>query len=503
MAHTVPDQRPLCDLVALAERRIAETGVLRRAAHSALYRRAWGANLERFAGVTSYAGLRDLPFVDGKQLRAMQLKTDPEEWFAEGRPRLWFSTSGTTGTPKWIPFSDQDLKECEEITLRPLEAMGVLRPGESMMDTMAPAPFFSDFMPYIVLASALRQGMHVEKTAICFLEAERSMLFALRRQPEALASFPSISMALAEGMEQGMPDIVRQMLKGRKWLSEPLIFLLRNVVHPKPRHMLHYKWGTFCGEPLSPYREAIRRSWGVEGYEVYALSELPVPSSECRAQDGIHLWLDLVLPEIIPESELDREREGNGQPAALPIWEAPAGLTGELVLTSFSHILPLVRFRTSDMAQVVGSGRCACGSCHPRVHILHRADDMVSLGYIRFSVLAIGEQLARVCHYGKVVDWQLTVTRDGYRPKLIVQIQAENVSDPAALQGEAQEALLRISQLRQGLERNVLAEPEIRLEDRLAQIHTASGKRRRLVYDRAALQASTGAAGSAAKAVSE
>ncbi len=99
-------------------------------------------------------------------------------------------------------------------------------------------------------------------------------------------------MALAEGMIARLPDLVRLLTKGKPWLARPLTYVLQHLIHPKPRHFLGFRWGAFAGEPLQPYREAIRQAWGMEGFEVYGMSELRTLFLECSAHAGIHLWLD-------------------------------------------------------------------------------------------------------------------------------------------------------------------------------------------------------------------
>ena len=474
----------LAERVALSERRLVESRVLRRALRSALYQRAWGARAAEFAAAASYRDLCALPYISGKDFRATQMESSPAEWACCDHVRFWISTSGTTGTPKWVPISDADIEELEAHSLEDAATMGTLQPGQRMLGLNAPAPYYSDLQGYMSSIALIRHGVEGEMTVTSFLEIERSLGFALRQQAQAFTAFPSIAMALAEGLSARLPQVVEQLLQGKRWLASPLTFLLQHVVHLKPRHLTRFRWGLFGGEPLEPYRQPIHQAWGMESFEIYALSELRLVFFECYAHAGLHLWLDRCLPEIIPEAELEKEQRQAGYvPAALPVWQAQDGLAGELVLTSFSDALPLVRYRTADLVRVVGMARCRCGRSDPRIRVLHRADDIVNLGVIRFSLLAVGEQLARVQRCGRVADWQLRVGRMGYKAKLTVVVRAEGVSDTTGLAAEVRQALDGITALKEGLTNHLVAEPEVRVEAGLVGERTASGKLRRLIYE--------------------
>jgi len=474
----------LAERAALSERRLVESGALKRAARSALYRRAWGERTAQFAAAASYQELRALPYVGGKDVRATQLETDPAEWACCDHVRFWISTSGTTGTPKWVPISDADLDELELRGPEDAAIMGALQPGLRMLALNAPAPYYSDLQGYVSSVALMRRGVEGEMMVTSFLEIERSLGFALRLGADAFMAFPSIAMALAEGITARIPQVVAELLKGKRWLAAPATFLLQHVVRPKPRHLTHFRWGLFGGEPVEPYRQAIHQAWGMESFEIYALSELRLVFFECSAHQGLHLWLDRCLPEVIPQAELEKEQRQAGYvPVALPVWQAEEGLTGELVLTSYSDALPLIRYRTADLVQVVGMAPCRCGRTDPRIRVLHRADDIVNLGIIRFSLVALGEQLAKVQARGRVADWQLRVGRDGYKARLSVIIRAEGVSDDRGLVAEVRQALDGIPALKEGIANRLVAEPEIRIDDGLAGERTASGKLRRLIYE--------------------
>jgi hypothetical protein len=111
------------------------------------------------------------------------------------------------------------------------------------------------------------------------------------------------------------------------------------------------------------YPTEIRLSIGLDGLDIFGL--------ECVHGSGVHLWLDTGLYEIIPDSELSREASGSGYvPQADWLWKAGKGTRGELVVTNFNEVMPLIRYRTGYRVESAGSGKCECGRAHPRVKLL-------------------------------------------------------------------------------------------------------------------------------------
>jgi len=92
---------------------------------------------------------------------------------------------------------------------------------------------------------------------------------------------------------------------------------------------------------------------------------------DCPAHEGIHVWEDHYILEVI-----DRDTQE-------PVED---GREGELVFTSLTRrALPVIRFRTGDISRVVSRERCSCGRTHTRIgRILGRADDMLIVKGVNF-----------------------------------------------------------------------------------------------------------------------
>jgi phenylacetate-CoA ligase len=111
-------------------------------------------------------------------------------------------------------------------------------------------------------------------------------------------------------------------------------------------------------------RARIENLLGLKAYDSYGLSEMNGPgvAFECTEQNGLHVWEDAYIAEIVnPESD---------EPA-------PDGEPGELVMTTLSRRgMPVIRFRTRDLTRFL-PGDCPCGRKHRRLErIAGRVDDM-------------------------------------------------------------------------------------------------------------------------------
>jgi len=136
-------------------------------------------------------------------------------------------------------------------------------------------------------------------------------------------------------------------------------------INPKS---LSLKVGLFGGEPWSEkMRNEIEQGLAIKATENYGLSEVIGPgiAGECSCKNGLHLYEDAFLPEII---DPDTGRV------------LPAGAEGELVITTLNkEAFPLIRYRTRDMTSL-DYAPCACGRTLVRMKKTNRrSDDMLSI----------------------------------------------------------------------------------------------------------------------------
>ncbi len=478
LLHPEVEAAPPGDLRALQDRQLAD-GLIGLAARSALYRARW-----RDAGVTasavrSYEDLRHLPYIRGDDLRA-GWQSFPQDMLCDPDVRAWFATSGTTGAPKWTPYGPTELALLDDIARRAYHIL-VERPGSFRCAIFAtPAPFVSDIGAFALLASHVAARLPVEYLITSPTEAEIVLRFLRTRKPTAVVGFPSILLRIAEGIAEEAPAQARA-----AWRLQPSAAALAGVVATRimriqPRHLFRPDVGLFGGEPLAPYRQPLRDAWGLAAYELYAMTEYPCFHLECREQAGIHIWADKCIPEIIPLDQLEREdADAADVPEAMHLFDAAPGLRGEFVFTSFGRALPLVRYRTGDVIEVVETRRCGCGRTHPRIRVRGRRDDLVNLGLIRFSTAELDQRLGAL---PGIASWQLRIVRRGYKPQPVLYLVPASPARPE-LAADAARALEGIDILKVGIDNGLVLSPDVRIVSDIQEVLTWSGKRRRVIQE--------------------
>ena len=484
---------PITDLVEIIEQNLASTDVFVQAEKSPLYQEKWVNAGIHPSMIKSLKDFQTLPFTDSSDLRVTQEKYHPDDFICDGqRPRLWISTSGSTGVPKWVPVGGEDRANNQETGYR-LAYFTDKRPnepGDKAFGVSAPAPFISDTIVWSgFINEILRKGpQDIHRAEGIFFSYEDGLdgaSMAIKRKVTIFLAFPSIVMRIAEGIRESIPKLAEQEFHKKKNFLTWLAYRITKIRNFKARDILKVHTGVFAGEPLSPYKGALLDAWNLKySYNIYSSTEFQISFCECSEQDGVHVWLDACIPEIIPQSELDREQEEEDYtPQAVLLWNAQPGDEGELVLTNFAKMFPLVRWRTSDMIQVVNTDTCSCGRTHPRINILQRSDDLVNLGVIRFSTFVIKDILDGISQPSKIKQWQLRVGREKYKPTLTVIIRPETTCDEGDLIDRVSSGLDQIEMLKTGWENELIYKPRVIIDPDLGDRLSSSGKFRPLVYE--------------------
>jgi phenylacetate-CoA ligase len=245
-----------------------------------------------------------------------------------------YSTSGTTGTPSYIPLTAGDLENWVTGSARSYAASGVAA-GQRIVSTYNAGPFVAG----AALAAFDRIGLsHIP---VGTGNTERLMRAVDLLRPQAVAVTPSYAAYLAEWAAEREFD-----LRGAS--------VERVLVAGEPGG----------GEPA--FRAALEEGWGARVTEAMGIGDLgPSLWGECEEQDGMHLGArGFVHAELIdPETGAGIDMDD--------------GATGELVLTHLQHrAAPVLRFRTRDHVHV-RTGPCKCGRTGPRVRCIGRTDDML------------------------------------------------------------------------------------------------------------------------------
>jgi phenylacetate-CoA ligase len=308
----------------------------------------------KLAGAEPDGGLAELatlPLTEKDELRASRTRENPigEHLCAEPSELVRiYSTSGTTGTPSYVPLTAGDLDNWVTGSARSYAASGIAA-GQRIVSTYDAGPFVAG----AALASFERIGLsHIP---VGTGHSERLMRAVELLRPEAVVVTPSYAAHLVE------------------WAAEREFDLRGSSVE---RVLVAGEPGG--GEP--GFREQLESGWGARVTEAMGIGDIGVSLwGECEEQDGMHLGArGFVHPELI-EPESGR---------ALPLED---GAAGELVLTHLRHrAAPLLRFRTRDHVRIRMSP-CSCGRTGPRVRCVGRTDEMLIVRGVNVFPAAVRE----------------------------------------------------------------------------------------------------------------
>jgi phenylacetate-CoA ligase len=294
--------------------------------------------------------IAELPLTEKDELRATVTPENPFGAHLCASPdeivRI-YSTSGTTGTPSFIPLTADDYENWIVGGVRSYGASGV-RAGQRIVSTYNAGPFVAG----AALAAFDRLGL----THIPFGtgNTERLLQAIELLRPEAVVMTPSYAAYLAERE----PNLAESSVE-------------RVLVAGEPGG----------GEPA--FRATLEEGWGAKVTEAMGIGDIgPSLWGECEEQDGMHLGAHgLVHPELVdPETGEARPLED--------------GASGELVLTHLRHrAAPLLRFRTRDHVEV-RTRPCSCGRTGPRIRCVGRTDDMLIVRGVNVFPSAVRDVVA-------------------------------------------------------------------------------------------------------------
>ena len=280
------------------------------------------------AAIRTQSDFESLPFSEKDDLRAgypLGLQAVPDEEVVRIH-----SSSGTTGTPVIIPYTQQDVTDWATQFARCYEMAGI-----TPVDRIQITPGYGLWTAGIGFQlGAERLGAMAIPMGPGNTEKQLQMMQDLRST--VICATSSYALLLAEEISK----------RG-----------LRDKVHLRKGVIGSERWG-------DKMRQRIQGEMGIEIYDIYGLTEVYGPGIgiSCDAHAGMHIWDDFVYIEVVDPD--------TGQ-------VLPEGEVGELVLTTLrKQGAPLIRYRTHDLTRIV-PGTCPCGSRHPRIDTLTgRTDDM-------------------------------------------------------------------------------------------------------------------------------
>ena len=316
------------DLEGLQLKRL--NGTLRQAARSPYYGRSKELGRLVQSGVSSVEQIRELPFTTKEDMR----KEFP--WgllAAEKREAVRLhSSSGTTGNPAVVYHSRHDLDSWANLMARSMFAAGV-----------RDSDVFQNICGYGLFTGGLGFQYGAEKLGCLSIPAGAGNSL---RQIKLMRDFGT-------SVAHAIPS----------YLGRLFDVFQEEGLDPRCDTRLHTL--VIGAEPhTEDHRRRIEEMFGVKAYNSFGLTEMNGPgvAFECTEQNGLHIWEDAYIVEIIDPVTL--------QPVA-------DGETGELVMTTLDRqAMPVIRYRTRDLTRFL-PGHCPCGRSHRRLdRISGRSDDM-------------------------------------------------------------------------------------------------------------------------------
>jgi len=347
--------------------------VVRRAyEHQKLFRQRMDERKVKPGDVRSLADAARLPFMVKTDLR----DTYPFGLFASPMEEIvrLHASSGTTGKPIVVAYTQADVDVWSEVMVRSFASAGVHR-----------ADVIQNAYGYGLFTGGLGAHYGAEALGATVIpisggNTERQLMVMADFGVTVICSTPSYFLHLVERAKDMKVDFGK------------------------------LRCGLFGAEPWSDaMRERIQADSGVKAYDIYGLSEIigPGVGAECFRQDGLHIFEDHFLPEVID-----------------PVSGAvlPDGAEGELVLTTLSkQAMPMIRYRTRDITSLRAEP-CSCGRTIRRIRrIGRRSDDMFIIRGVNVFPSQVEAGLLAV--EGTLPHYQIVLTREKGLDEMEVQVE--------------------------------------------------------------------------------
>ncbi|MGF3553826.1 MAG: phenylacetate--CoA ligase family protein [Thermoplasmatota archaeon] len=290
------------------------------------------------------------------------------------------ASSGTTGIPVTVCYTRGDIEVWAEVMARCLSMSGLTKKD-----------IFQNPIPYGTFTGAF--GFHYGAQKVGAL-------------------------VIPSGMGQSERQIKLMEYYGTTFISGVASYILHlgNVasemgVDPKK---LKVRNGLFGAEMFTKgLKQRIMETWDIDVHDVYGLTEMcgPGVSTDCDQHDGLHLWEDHFLLECI--DPVTKEQIGPEE-------------EGEIVLTTLTKEgIPLLRYRTRDIAKIYDQKTCECG----RTHVKHspikgRSDDMVIIRGTNIYPGQIESVLMKHSEVGN--NWRMIISTEDDVDVLIVEVESKS-----------------------------------------------------------------------------
>lgn len=349
--------------------------ILERAQESVFYKKQFQNAGFDPAIVKTPGDIAKIPFTTKEQLRdAYPLDIQAVE--DEKIIRI-HSSSGTTGKPIIIPYTQGDVDVWAEMMCRCMKVAGL-----TARDRVQITPGYGLWTAGIGFqAGAEKLGAMAIPMGPGNTDKQLQMMIDLKAT--ALTATSSYALLLAEEIhKRGLKDSIK---------------LEKGIIGSE-------RWG-------EKMRARIRTELGIDLYDIYGLTEIYGPgiSISCDCNNGLHYWDDHLYFEIIDPQTGENVAEGE---------------YGELVITTLTKEgAPLLRYRTRDMTRLL-PGECSCGLPYPRHDLIQgRTDDMVKVKGVNIYPSQIEEVLKNI--EGVCSEYQVILDREDGKDSMLLRFEIQ------------------------------------------------------------------------------
>jgi phenylacetate-CoA ligase len=378
--------------------------------------------------IASLKDIRKLPFTTREDLR----ENYPFGMLAVSKEQVvrLHTSSGTTGKPKAIFFSKKDVDRAAELIARCLIMTGIKK--DDVLQNM---------MTYGLFTGALVMHYGAEKVGVLVIPAGPGNT---KRQIALMQDFKTTTLHLTPSYALYLASVMS---------NEGLV----------PKRDLSLRRAYMGSEPYSEEtRNKIEKFFGIDVYNSYGLSEMNGPgvAFECAEKNGMHLWEDNFIMEIIDPDTGEK---------------LPEGEKGELVLTTlYREAMPILRYRTRDIVMII-PGKCKCGRTHRRIsRIIGRSDDMIIIR----GVNIFPQQIERVLMGIKAVAQNYQIILEAY-DQMTVRVEiSKDLFD-----GRVEHLVNLQNEITEKLRSEILVKPKVELLEPGA-LPVSEGKATRVIDKR-------------------
>ncbi|MGO9021695.1 MAG: phenylacetate--CoA ligase family protein [Syntrophobacteraceae bacterium] len=356
-----------------------QTSLLKSTLARAVRSRFYGEKFKKIGfdpgSVSSLDDVGRIPFTVKHDLR----ESYPYGLLCEPKERLlrMHVSSGTTGQAVAVFYTKADLELWADLLARCMYMAGA-RPGDT----------FQNLSGYGLFTGGLGFQYGAERLGMLTIPSGAGNS---RRQIQIMRDFSTDVIHIIPSFLLLLMDVIKEM-------------------KIDPQNELSLRIAFVGAEPYSlEVRKRLEDFYGIKVYNSYGLSEMNGPgvAFECAYQNGLHVWEDAYLVEIIDPNTLE---------------PMPDGQYGELVMTTLRReAMPILRYRTRDLTRIL-PGPCGCGRVHKRIdRIQGRTDDMFIIKGVNVFPLQVEQVLMNVPEVGN--NYVIVLKRENNVDDMVVRVE--------------------------------------------------------------------------------